>query len=437
MRRKSAWFLALILALALVLGLCPMAMAAGLDNFTEVNTFRPGQFTDLPASHWGYENVKTAYELGLMKGQSDTVFAPDGGLTIAAAITLAARIHSIYYTGTENFVQGSPWYRCYVDYALQNGLITREYGDYDAAIRRWEFAQILGRALPDDALPVISTVDDGAIPDVPMSAGYAADVYRLYRAGILTGREDGSFAPDTGILRSEAAAIVSRMAEPELRKNFVLLLTTPYVPALMAYRQAAARSRQPGFDWYEDALPVIQEWGYVRYFPRDGADQLYYCFQDLDGNGWPELLIGVESQGKMWAVDIFCLEENAPVHLLPVGNNFGSPYCSTTVFADGSLLTGLFSNDGVSFYMKGHIAADGHSFVQTETMAAQLSPIAEIPATYYRNAAYEVESYWEGGMPYYSMIPSGTTVSRETYDAWRSGDSAVHGAAMDLPWEAL
>jgi hypothetical protein len=440
MRKRAIRFLALTLILVLVLGLCPTALAAaGLENFEQVNTFRPGQFTDLPAAHWGYENVKTAYELGLMKGESDTAFAPDGGLTVAAAITLSARIHSIYHTGTEHFVQGSPWYRCYVDYALQNGLITREYGDYDAYIRRWEFAQILGRALPDGALPVISTVDDGAIPDVPMSAGYAADVYRLYRAGILTGRDDGSFAPDTGILRSEAAAIVSRMAEPELRKNFVLLNTTPYVPALMAYRQAAARASQPDFDWVEDALPVIREWGYVRYYPRDEEDQLYYCFQDLDGNGKVELLIGVESRGKMWAVDIFCLDGNEPVHLLPVGNNFGNPYCSTTVFADGSLLTGLFSNDGGSFYMKGRIASDGHSFTQTETMAARYAPTPEDYGAYiyYHNASYYVENVWEDGMPYYGMIPSDTTVDQETYSAWCAGDSAVHGREMSLPWEAL
>ena len=166
MRRKSARFLALVLALVLSLG--TVALAAGsLSNFQKVNTFQDGQFWDVSSGHWAYSNVRSAYEYGLMKGESDTAFAPDGGLTIAAAITLAARIHSIYYTGTENFVQGNPWYRCYVDYALENGLITGEYADYDAAIQRWEFAQILGRALPDAALPDISTVDDGAIPTCP------------------------------------------------------------------------------------------------------------------------------------------------------------------------------------------------------------------------------------------------------------------------------
>ena len=439
MRRKSARFLALVLALVLSLG--TVALAAGsLSNFQKVNTFQDGQFWDVSSGHWAYSNVRSAYEYGLMKGESDTAFAPDGGLTIAAAITLAARIHSIYYTGTENFVQGNPWYRCYVDYALENGLITGEYADYDAAIQRWEFAQILGRALPDAALPDISTVDDGAIPDVPMSAGYAADVYRLYRAGILTGSgTDGSFTPYSGIRRSEAAAIISRMADPDLRQRFTLRNTAAYAPALEAYRQAAERSRQPDFDWYDEARPAIQEWGYVRYYPRNGSDRLYFCYQDLDGNGKVELLIGAESQGEIRAVDIFCLDGGTPVHLLPVGNNFGNPYCYTTAFADGSLLTGLFSNDGGSFYLKGRIASDGHSFVQTETMAARYAQTPEDLGAYiyYHNASYYVESYWEGGMPYYGMIPSDTTVDRETFDAWRSGDGAFHGLEMSLDWEAL
>ena len=221
MKRRA---ITLLLVLALVLTLSTGALAAGsLSNFQKVNTFQNGQFWDVSSAHWAYSNVRSAYEYGLMKGESDTAFAPDSSLTVAATITMAARLHSVYYTGSENFVQGSPWYQVYVDYALQNGLITGEYANYDAAIQRWEFAQILGRALPDTALQAINTVEDGAIPDVSMSASFASDVYRLYRAGILTGSgEDGSFTPYSGILRSEAAAIVSRMVEPGLRKSFTL-----------------------------------------------------------------------------------------------------------------------------------------------------------------------------------------------------------------------
>jgi len=216
-------FLTLLLVLAIALSLCPAAFASGLNSFQKLHSFKDGQFADLPSSHWAYNNIRSAYEYGLMNGKSDSTFAPDGNMTVAEAITISARLHSIYHNGSESFVQGSPWYQCYVDYALANGLITGGYGNYDNAVQRWEFAQILGRAFPDEALKAINTVDDGAIPDVPMSASYARDVYRLYRAGILTGNDDsGTFAPNSNILRSEASALLSRMVETQLRMSVTL-----------------------------------------------------------------------------------------------------------------------------------------------------------------------------------------------------------------------
>ncbi len=231
--------LGILLSAVLLLSAVPAAhAAASLHNFETVNTFQSGQFSDVKTSHWAYNNVKSVYEYGLMKGKASKSFAPNGSLTVAEAITVAARIHSIYHTGLENFTQGSPWYQCYVDYALENGLIDGEYANYNAAIQRWEFAQILGRALPDTALQSINTVEDGAIPDVASSASFAPDVYRLYRAGILTGSgSDCKFSPYTGILRSEAAAILSRMVEPTLRRQFTLTKTDTALTAKEVYQK--------------------------------------------------------------------------------------------------------------------------------------------------------------------------------------------------------
>lgn len=219
-KRLCTWGLVFIF----LLGLGGNVLAAGFGNFHKVNPYQPGQFTDLDKTHWAHENVKSSFEYGLLKGESETLFTPDSNLTIGATIAMAARLHSIYQTGVSNFVQGSPWYACYVQYALQNGLITGEYANYDAQIQRWEFSQIMGRALPDAALPVINFVEDGAIDDVPMTLSFAPAVYRLYRAGILTGSNGASFAPYSKILRSEAAAILSRMVDNGLRKTFVLKL---------------------------------------------------------------------------------------------------------------------------------------------------------------------------------------------------------------------
>ena len=193
--------------------------AASLENFTPTNTYIQGQFTDVPETHWCSANVEKSYELGLMKGRSDTGFDPDGNVSLAQAITIAARLNSIYTTGTEAFTQGSVWYQSYVDYAKQNG-IPADFTDYNATATRAEFAAILAAALPTEALEAINMVTDGIIPDVDMKDVDAQAIYMLYRAGILTGNDSvGTFTPNSSITRAAAAAIITRMADTSLRKS--------------------------------------------------------------------------------------------------------------------------------------------------------------------------------------------------------------------------
>lgn len=198
--------------------------SAGMGNFQKVNTYAPGTFTDVASGAWYANDVQTAYELGLVMGSSDTTFSPTNNINLASTLALACRIHSIYHTGSANFVQGSPWYQVYVDYAVANGIITAgQFSNYTAAATRRQFAAIMANALPASALNAINAVADGAIPDVPSgSASYDA-IYRLYRAGILTGSDaKGTFYPDTPINRASVAAIVARMAIPSMRKSVTI-----------------------------------------------------------------------------------------------------------------------------------------------------------------------------------------------------------------------
>lgn len=208
----------LLLALLTMLSALPVAFA-GYENFTPQAAYAAGQFADVPQGAWYEQNVRTAYEYGLINGKSADTFAPDGELTVAEAVKLAACIHRLYMQGDTDFAPADPWYRSYADYALANGLLAGEPESYDAPASRAVFAAVFAAALPEEALAPLGTVEDGAIPDVALSAAYAPAVYCLYRAGVLTGSDaQGSFLPDSRILRSEAAAIVTRMADPALRR---------------------------------------------------------------------------------------------------------------------------------------------------------------------------------------------------------------------------
>ena len=196
-------------------------------HFEKATIYFQDQFSDVPANQWYTDSVASAFELGLMNGKGNKSFDPFGDVTIAEAITMAARIHSIYTTGSESFNQseGSAWYQTYLDYAFKNSIISRAYYNCDATQKanRSQFAEIFAASLPAEALAAMNEVNDGAIPDVDMSSDYANAVYRLYRAGILTGNDaNGTFAPQTYITRAESAAIVSRMAESSNRKSITL-----------------------------------------------------------------------------------------------------------------------------------------------------------------------------------------------------------------------
>ena len=202
----------------------PFAMAGdegSLSNFEKKNTYEPGLFSDVPEGEWYTESVAAAYEYGLMIG-NDTGFNPGGDITIAETITMAARLNDIYYGGTGSFEQGEPWYLVYVEYAIEKGIIADdEFPDYQAKATRNQFANILAAAFPEEALEAKNNVTE--IPDVENTEENKA-IYTLYNAGILTGSDQyGTFNPESNIVRREVAAIVTRMVDPNLRKDVNLL----------------------------------------------------------------------------------------------------------------------------------------------------------------------------------------------------------------------
>ena len=227
--KKANRLVSLLLAFLLLLGSMSALAAAdttggALSNFAAGSTYADGQFKDVKADSWFVDGVKNAFELGLVKGTKADVFDPFGDITIAQTLALACRLHSIYYSGKADFVQGTPWYQVYVDYAVDNGIIKKgEYANVDAAATRSQFAAILSKSLDAAALPAINTVDDNMIPDVSTKSANADAIYQLYRAGILVGNDKaGTFTPDTKIQRAAVATIVTRMALPDTRQKITL-----------------------------------------------------------------------------------------------------------------------------------------------------------------------------------------------------------------------
>jgi len=180
-------------------------------------------FKDVPSSEWYYNDVKEAYDTGLINGMTDTTFEPASNMTYAQAVKLAACMNQKYTTGSVTLANGSPnWWDSYVAYAKEKNIISKDY-DWNSDATRAGYVEIFAKALPEEALKEKNSIADGYIPDVTMVHPQAAAIYKLYRAGILTGMDEkGTFDPDRTIKRSEVSAILTRMMNESARKELTL-----------------------------------------------------------------------------------------------------------------------------------------------------------------------------------------------------------------------
>jgi len=203
-------FLSVLLALTMCISMASAVFAAEMN------------FIDVVEGDWYYEDVKYAVENGLINGKTENLFAPDSSLTGSEAIKLAACINQLYVEGSVTLKNGFPWYKPYVDYCKENGIIDADKNySSDRPITRGDFVVIFSNVLPEEAYAQINEIEYGKIPDVEEGKEYYEPAYKLYRAGILTGSgEEHKLFPDNPIVRAEVAAIVARMTDESRRVPF-------------------------------------------------------------------------------------------------------------------------------------------------------------------------------------------------------------------------
>lgn len=222
-------FLSLVLAVLLAAA-APYANAQEDPPFAAVRAYEE-QFSDVSTSDWYYESVRAVYELGLINGQgSDSLFAPEGEMTVAEALTMAARLRSLYELGDceagPASYSGGVWYMPYVSYLCALGAIGTEFENcYEQKTTRAQMAHILANALPEQLFsPINEEAVEGCyasrfyIRDVRAGTPYQQDILTLYKWGILSGMDrKGSFHPEETIPRCQVAGMVARLAYDDLR----------------------------------------------------------------------------------------------------------------------------------------------------------------------------------------------------------------------------
>lgn len=269
-------------------------------------------FSDVPSSAWYAQDVAAVQKYGILEGTGNGKFSPDGNLTLAQAITMAARTYA--YSNHETIPQtgGSAWYSDYVQYAAEKGICAAgEFGTaYNNYCNRLTMAKLFARVVPVGTGQAINDVT--SLPDV-QSVPENQAVFDLYQLGILTGSDKyGTFHPYQYIKRSETAAILNRVLAPENRKT--VTLETP--PSMEDIYTAA----------------ILQAWEHfsdeISYSPYDLGD-FAIALYDIDGNGVQELLVGFTNDPE-YVYAVYTIQDYHAVCLLlgqlPMGGPFQDNY---------------------------------------------------------------------------------------------------------------
>ena len=181
-------------------------------------------YVDLNITDWYYDAVADLIEQGVMNGTSETTFSPDLAVSRMSAVVIACMISQLKEEGaiTLKAASGESWYRPYLEYAIENKILTGSVGDYPweemkVPISRGEIARYLSRAVPKTDLKEINDIKRGQITDVPSNHQYFSEIYTLCRAGVFSGSPDGSFQPDAQITRAQIAIVADCLLNPEMR----------------------------------------------------------------------------------------------------------------------------------------------------------------------------------------------------------------------------
>lgn len=175
------------------------------------------KFQDVPDNAWFAPFVYDLAGQGILNGRSDTIFDPDGNITrgeFAKILAYASQDDLSQYKGTSNFADSKGhWSETNINWAYQNGIVKGQSETTfapNAKITRQEMAVMIKRYADYKGIDLpksnqaVTFVDDGKI-----AAWAKAEVTAMQQAGIINGRPGNLFDPEGNASRAEAAKMIS------------------------------------------------------------------------------------------------------------------------------------------------------------------------------------------------------------------------------------
>lgn len=178
------------------------------------------RFEDLIHAEWARESINKLADRGIVSGMGDGKFYPNSYLTreqFVKMIMLAFEF-PISEDDTDFYdVDKSEWYYSYVSGAskagIVNGVSERTFG-IGNEINRQDMAVIIYRVIKAKNLKLPATYARVAFEDEAEIASYAMEaIYDLQQAGLISGMDNGRFAPNQPATRAMAAKVICNLIE--------------------------------------------------------------------------------------------------------------------------------------------------------------------------------------------------------------------------------
>ena len=175
-------------------------------------------FSDIKTDDWYYEYVKYVNEKNLMKGISESEFAPNNTVTRAMFVTVLYRLEKEPTANKADFadVADGTYYENAVGWAVQNGIVNgvsvTEFAPNNT-ITREQMATIIHRYMKFKGLDMSAgeNADTASFEDFENVSDYAKDAFRYACSnGIISGTSKSTLSPKESATRAQMAAIFQR-----------------------------------------------------------------------------------------------------------------------------------------------------------------------------------------------------------------------------------
>ena len=172
-------------------------------------------FEDVPQTHWAHSHIMNLAQKNIIKGK-ESGFAPEDNITRAEFVTILFRMSGEELPETtDKFsdVASGDWYAQNVAWALNTGItsgVSQTLFAPQEKITRQDMAVMLKRFVEHMAISLNETAQSITFTDESEFADYSKNAVSLmHKAGIISGMDDGTFAPTDNATRAQAAKMLN------------------------------------------------------------------------------------------------------------------------------------------------------------------------------------------------------------------------------------